>query len=329
MAIIPLKATAEKPSLGISACLMGEKVRFNGGHKRSTFCVNVLSDFFSFTSLCPEVAIGLGVPRKAIHLTGNADHYDATDTDDTSFIVTQPLVDYATTQAKALSSMQEHPISGYILMQKSPSCGMERVKIYDHDGVPKGDVGLGIYAKTLMEALPLLPFEEEGRLHDAIIRENFFTRVYAYHRWQQLAKSTHSYKDIEAFYARYKYVLMAHSPNEYSQLGQYLANHANTPLHTLDHEFATRFMTLLKKQATKKTHTNVLLHLLGYLKKTTCHEARQNLLTEIESYRTGIHPLIVPIRLLRHHLLQEGNHYIKRQFYLSPYPDELGLRNAV
>lgn len=329
MAIIPLKSADEKPALGISACLMGEKVRFNGGHKRSSLCMNVLSDYFSFTRVCPEVAIGLGVPRKPIRLTGDANAYAATGTEDPGLDVTQPLADYAKNRAKDLHERLSTPVSGYILMQKSPSCGMGRVKIYDKKGIPHGDSGPGIFARALMETLPLLPVEEERHLHDAVLRGNFFTRVYAYYRWQQLIKGELSYQTIETFYARYKYVFMAHDPAGYNTLGNYLARNAQQPLEELKEGFFIRFMAMLGKHANRKSHTNVLLHLAGYLKKTIDTETTQELLTEIEVYRTGIHPLIVPIRLLRHYLMKYGNDYVKQQYYLNPYPDGLGLRNTV
>ena len=329
MAIVPLTPTHTKPILGISACLMGEKVRFNGGHKRSSLCMNKLLGFFSFTPVCPEMAIGLGTPRKPIRLVGDADTYKAISTGDSHLDVTQPLISYAETRTKELHKRYNNPICGYILMQKSPSCGMERVKIYGENGIPHGDSGPGIFASTLMETLPLLPVEEEGRLHDPILRENFFTRVYVYYRWKQLIKSQHEYKTIEHFYARHKYTFMAHDPGSYSILGNYLARNAKRPTSELAEGFFIRCMAMLSKHASRKSHTNVLLHLMGYLKQFISAKAKQALLMEIEAYRTGIHPLIVPIRLLRHYLMQYGNDYVKQQYYLTPYPDELGLRNML
>ncbi len=328
MTIIRLQTVTDKPSLGISACLMGEKVRYNGGHKRSGFCVNVLSDYFTFIPICPEVAIGLGVPRKPVRLTGTASDYGAVGVEDANLIVTQPLYEYGQKRASALGATKE-PISGYILMQKSPSCGMERVKIYNDQGVPSGDTGSGIFAKALMETLPLLPVEEEGRLHDPVLKENFFTRIYAWYRWQKLLNTNYNYKTIENYYARYKYVLMAHDPGGYSILGNFLARQSKASPKTLAEGFGIRFMAMLGKHAGRKSHTNVMLHLLGYLKNHLDSSAKQSLLVEIEAYRTGLHPLIAPIRILRHYLLQYGSDYVKQQYYLDPYPDQLGLRNLI
>ncbi|MCY4328612.1 MAG: DUF523 and DUF1722 domain-containing protein [Endozoicomonadaceae bacterium] len=329
MAIIPLETITEKPVLGISACLIGEKVRYNGGHKRSKFCLNLLDEVISLIAVCPEVAIGLGVPRKPIHLTGTASHYDATEIKRPDIRCTNALTEYAHKTVAKLHDNSDHPISGYILMQKSPSCGMSHIKIYGTNGMPTGQFGTGIFAKTLMNTLPLLPVEEEGRLHDAVLRENFFTRVYAYYRWQQLTKNDFTYQIIERFHARYKYILMAHKPDSTAELGRYLATHSKQNPSLLATEYIKRFMQVLRQHTNRKSHTNVLLHLTGYMKKTLPSGAKENLLKSIEAYRTGLHPLVVPVSMIRDDLSQYGNEYINAQYYLNPYPDKLGLRNNI
>ena len=206
MSIVNISKPEKKIAVGISACLLGHKVRYNGGHKRSSFCMNTLADYFNFVPVCPEVGIGMGTPREPIRLVGSGDSYQAVGVDTAERDVTDSLLQYGVDKASELKEL-----SGYILMQKSPSCGMERVKIYHPNGHPSGFSGSGLYAKGLQSANPLLPVEEEGRLHDPVLKENFFMRVYAYHRWQTEVAADPSYKAIGLFHGAYKYVLMAHS----------------------------------------------------------------------------------------------------------------------
>ena len=214
-------------------------------------------------------------------------------------------------------------------MQKSPSCGVFRVKVFQESGYPAAEPGRGVYAKAVMDANPLLPVEESGRLEDAVLRENFITRVYAYHNWQQLNKQGISHHTIIEFHASYKYCLMARSPTHYVELGRLLADAGK---HDVD-ELAKRYFSLLMEKlsilATRKTHTNVLMHLQGYLKKVLSAKEKQELANIIDQYRTNQVPLIVPITLLKHHFSNHPDPYIAKQAYLQPYPDNLSLRNAI
>lgn len=322
MAIVPLPEHKKEINLGISACLMGEKVRYNGDHKKSSYCTNLLSQYFDFVPVCPEVAIGLGIPRKPIRLVGDMNQYRVKGTDDPTLDVTDELYDYGTRKARELDT-----ISGYILMQKSPSCGMERVKVYHENGSPLGRSEPGIYARALMETNPLLPVEEEGRLHDPVLRENFINRVIAYHHWHEDVLKNLSYKKIGDFHARYKYQLMAHDQQGYAELGQLVAKGSNIPLDTMARDYFSQFMALLKQKANRKSHTNVLMHILGYLKKSITSADKQQLLKQIENYRTGIVPLIVPLTVLKHFVDIHGSDYVRNQYYLAPHPEALGLRN--
>lgn len=322
MAIIPLPEPGRQISLGISACLMGQKVRYNGEHKRSTYCMNQLSQHFNFVNVCPEVGIGMTIPRKPIRLVGDMSHYRAVGTDDPGLDVTNELYAYGVEKAQELKS----EISGYILMQKSPSCGMERVKIYHENGSPLRS-GPGMFARALMEHAPLLPVEEEGRLHDPVLRENFINRVVAYHRWHQEILPDLSYKAIGDFHASYKYLLMAHGQNDYTLLGQLVARGQNMQLEEMAGQYFSAFIELMKKRANRKSHTNVMLHILGYLKKSINAEDKQKLLTHIESYRTGQVPLIAPLTVLKHFVDLHGSDYVRQQYYLQPHPEALGLRN--
>ncbi|AMO56702.1 hypothetical protein GZ77_03030 [Endozoicomonas montiporae] len=322
MAIVSLPEYQKEISLGISACLMGQKVRYNGDHKKSSYCTNLLSQYFDFVTVCPEVGIGMSIPRKPIRLVGDIHHYRVKGTDDPTLDVTDQLYDYGKQKATELDT-----ISGYILMQKSPSCGMERVKVYHENGSPLGRSEPGMFAKALMETRPLLPVEEEGRLHDPVLRENFINRVVAYHHWHQDVLQDLSYKKIGDFHARYKYQLMAHDQKEYAELGQLVAKGKNIPMEQMAADYFEQFMTLMKKKANRKSNTNVLLHILGYLKKSITSADKQQLLKQIESYRSGYIPLIVPLTVLKHFVDVYGSEYIQNQYYLEPHPEAMGLRN--
>ncbi len=324
MAIVDIPQPPKEISIGISACLMGHKVRYNGGHKRSSFCTNTLDSFFNLIPVCPEVGIGMGTPREPIRLVGDMADYAVIGTDNPELNVTDQLLQYGKEKASELSQ-----ISGYVLMQKSPSCGMERVKIYHPNGNPSGFSGSGLFAKALMESNPLLPVEEEGRLHDPVLRENFFTRVYAYHRWQRDVEVDPSYAAIGEFHAVYKYILMAHNPQNYTELGRLVAKGREVNINKLMEDYIGCFMKTLAKRANRKSHTNVLLHLLGYVKQSVSSEDRGKILESVEAYRQGMVPLVAPVTLLRHFIEAHGSDYVKKQAYLNPYPDHLGLRNLI
>ncbi len=304
--------------VGISACLLGQKVRFDGGHKRADFCQQELSRYFEFLPICPEVAIGLGVPRPTIRLVQRADgvHVEASDG---SFDVTAPLLAYSEQMSSQLGQL-----SGYLFCAKSPSCGMERVRLYGDAGGAKE--GVGLYARTLMQRLPLLPVEEDGRLNDPQLRENFVMRVYAYHDWQQLLASGISRGKLIAFHSRYKYLLLAHHPAAYKELGRYLAVMADLPLEHVVARYAIGLMAALKLRASRKNHTNVLQHLQGYFKRELSAAQKAEFHDTIDKYRRGILPLLSPMTLLRHYLREYPNAYLQQQVYLNPYPEELALR---
>lgn len=317
------QSTASIP-VGISACLLGHKVRYDGGHKRSKYCLNVLSDCFELVPFCPEVSIGLSTPREPIRLVGSAEAPRVLGTKDPSLDVTEPLQEYADKVSK-----ENTHLCGYILMQSSPSCGMERVKVYHENGMPNV-AGSGVYAARLMKNNPALPVEEEGRLHDAVLRENFITRVFAYHSWQQEVMDQPSLHKVIQFHSRHKYQLMAHSYEGYKLIGRFLANEApNMPVEAVTQQYILMLMEHLKKRANRRTHTNALMHIMGYLKKDIDAETKQDLLTAIEEYRTEKVHLVVPLTLLKHYLKRHGSEYVNSQAYLDPYPHELGLRNYI
>lgn len=310
--------------LGISACLLGQPVRFNGGHKQSQLCSEALARHFEFVPVCPEVAIGLGTPREPIRLVGDAANPRAVGTVRRELDVTEPLIAYGKKIAADLDD-----ICGYILMQKSPSCGMERVKVYQENGNPVKGGGAGLFARALAEARPDLPIEEDGRLNDPVLRENFLTRVFAYAEWQQLLASGLTRKAIVDFHSRFKYQLMATSPAHYKALGQRVATLGSQPLEEFAAAYFSELMVALKKPASRGTHSNVLQHLVGYLKRHLGGDDKQEMQQLISLYRDGIVPLVVPLTLLKHHFRRFPDRYIARQIYLQPHPEDLSLRNGI
>jgi uncharacterized protein YbgA (DUF1722 family)/uncharacterized protein YbbK (DUF523 family) len=313
-----------KIKVGISSCLLGDKVRFDGGHKHSKMCTDSLARYFDFVSECPEVGIGMSIPRKPIRLVGDVAAPRAVASHDETLDYTDKLIAFG--QQKAA---EHSDLCGYIFMKNSPSCGVFRVKVYQENGYPAAEPGTGLYAKAIMDAHPLLPVEESGRLADASLRENFITRVFAFHNWQELKKSGLTAQALIEFHASYKYVLMAHSPADYASLGRLLADAGNHDIDELADLYFATLMDKLSQVASRKTHTNVLMHLQGYLKKVLSSAEKQELSTLIEQYRTHQVPLIVPITIIKHHFNNHPDPYIAKQAYLQPYPEELSLRNAI
>lgn len=315
---------AQKIPVGISACLTGQQVRYNGGHKRSRYCLGVLDDCFSFETFCPEVAIGLGIPRDPIRLVGlEGEHPEARGTKTPELDVTDDLLRVGTDFARK----HEH-LRGFILMKGSPSCGMERVKVYHPNGIPH-HADQGVFVRALREANPVLPLEEEARMNDAVLRENFIARVFAYDDWKTSVEQDASYHDILQFHSRQKYLLMAHHYEGYRELGRYLADAHDKPLDEVKQHYIERFMHHMAHKATRKTHTNVLLHMLGYLKKEIDSDIKQEMIDAIEQYRLEQVHLVVPMTLLKHYVKRHGSDYIRSQTYLNPHPYELGLRNYI
>jgi len=313
-----------KIKIGISSCLLGEEVRYNGGHKLSRLCVNTLVDFFEYQPVCPEVGIGLGIPRKPIHLIGDPEAPRAVNAIDESIDVTDQLKDFAKQTIPSLNK-----ICGYIFIKGSPSCGLFRVKVYNKGNPSAVDSSRGIYAQAITDTMPLLPVEEAGRLTDPVLRENFIARVFAYHRWQNLLEQGLSASSILDFHVAYKYSLMANDPQTYARLGQLLADAGKYDPDELGKKYFTELMQALTKKATRKSSTNVLTHLQGYLKKQLTSKEKEKLIEVIEQYRKGIVPLIVPVTLLQHHFNVHPNEYISKQAFFDPYPQELSLRNAI
>ncbi len=309
--------------IGISSCLLGQKVRYDGNHQHDSFLTGTLGRFFEWVPVCPEVAIGLGVPRPPIRLTGSPAAPRAVGVKDASIDVTDKLAAYGRKQARALDG-----ISGYVFKSKSPSCGMERVKVYQHAGAPAAR-GRGIYADAFLAAQPWLPAEEEGRLGNPLLRENFIERVFVYRRWQELLARGLTAGRLGEFHARHKLALMAHDVEACRALGRWVAQARSRHLTTLAQDYISRLMEALKRPSTPARHANVLMHLMGYLKNNLDAADKAELLELIHAYRRGETLRVAPLTLLLHHFRLQPDVYIAGQTYLHPDPRELLLRGGL
>lgn len=314
-----------RPRIGISACLLGDEVRFDGGHKRDAFLVNVLGHHVEWVRVCPEVEVGMSTPRETLRLERGADG-------SVRMLTTRSRVDYTgAMQAwsrERLDRLASEDLSGYVLKKDSPSCGMERVKVYGTGAVPRRE-GRGLFAEALMTRFPALPIEEEGRLSDPRLREHFIERVFAYQRLRAFFAARWTVGSLVAFHTRHKMSLLSHSRAGYTRLGRLVAAAAQVPRARLRAEYEREFMETLAVPATARRHTNVLLHMAGHLKTQVDAGSKAELLASIDEYRRGLLPLVVPMTLLRHHVRAHQVAYLAGQTYLEPHPRELMLRNHV
>jgi len=307
--------------IGISSCLLGERVRWDGNHKQDSYIRRTLGEVFEFVPVCPEVGIGMGIPRPTIRLVGDPEAPRLVGVEDDQLDVTGAMQRFGRRQARRLNDLD-----GYIFKSKSPSCGMERVKLYTgKGGVSKQ--GVGLYAREFMAANPLVPCEEEGRLGDPGLRDNWLERVFTWHRWRQLRRQRLTPRRLVDFHTRHKLAIMAHGQAPYRALGQLVARAGSDPLPELADRYIALLMQALRQRATTKRHTNVLHHLMGYLKRALSPEDKQELLDLIDAYRLGKVPRIVPLTLMKHHFRKHPHPYVADQTYLNPEPAELRLRS--
>ncbi|MFT5359456.1 MAG: hypothetical protein ACI9KE_006699 [Polyangiales bacterium] len=322
----PNQARTDIP-VGVSACILGQEVRFDGGHKLSRFVRDTLGAYLRFVPVCPEFDIGLGVPRETLRLVKT----DAADPDSVRLLAPKSQTDHTrkmkTYARKKAEELGAEALCGYIVQKGSPTCGMERVRIYPQAGGAPAKNGRGLFTSALLERFPTLPVEEDGRLNDPRLRENFIERVFAYRRVRLFFAGQWTVGQLVAFHTREKLLLMAHDRPAYQALGRIVAGAKALPRDQVASDYERLMLTGLKKLATRGKQTNVLQHITGHFKKVLDAGDREELQAEIQSYQAGLVPLIVPITLLRHHIRRHGIDYLAQQTYIDPHPAELMLRN--
>jgi len=314
----------EKIKLGISSCLLGEKVRYDGGHKLDKFLTDTLGKYVEYFPVCPEVGCGLGVPRKSMRLEGNPNSPRLIVTS-TREDMTERMVNWA---QKRVIQLEKEDICGFIFKSDSPSSGMERVKIYNENSMPVKS-GTGIFAKIFMEHFPLLPVEDEGRLHDPGLRENFIERIFALKRWRETLSTKNFKKSLIDFHTKHKLLILAHSTKHYQMMGKLVAAQKNFSAKDIQKQYQDLLLEALKIKATPAKHVNVLQHMMGYFKEQLSVDEKKELLELINNYRDGYIPLIVPVTLISHYVRKYDEPYLSQQVYLNPHPSELQLRNHV
>ncbi len=310
--------------LGISSCLLGENVRYDGGHKLDRFLTDTLGQYVEYVPICPEVGCGLPIPRESMHLEGDPDSPRLM-TIRTKQDMTDRLVQWA---KKRVVELEKEDLCGFILKSNSPSSGMERIKVYDEKGM-SAKKGVGIFARIFMDHFPLLPVEDEGRLHDPTLRENFIERIFTLKRWREVLAKKESRGNVVDFHMRHKLLILAHSPKHYQMMGKLVAKAKALSLRELYQQYQTHLMESLALKTTPKKNVNVLQHMVGYFREQLSSDEKQELLEVIDHYRGGYVPLIVPVTLINHYVRKYDQPYLKQQVYLNPHPLELQLRNHV
>jgi uncharacterized protein YbgA (DUF1722 family)/uncharacterized protein YbbK (DUF523 family) len=313
----------DRPRIGISSCLLGENVRYDGGHKLDRYLTNILGQFVEFVPVCPEVECGMPVPREAMRLVGDPEDPRLV-TQKTGVDKTGQMMDWA---LEKLDELEKQNLSGFIFKAKSPSSGMARVKVYTEDGGVKHN-GVGLFARAFMQRFPLMPVEDDGRLNDAVLRENFIENIFAYGRFRQ-ARESGKPADLVDYHTRHKLLVLAHDPERYREMGRLVAGAGDLTGNELFDEYAALMHSAMGKRATPKKHVNVLMHAMGHFKNDLSPDEKQELLEVIDSYKQGLVPLIVPVTLLNHYVRKYDKKYLADQFYLHPHPLELKLRNHV
>jgi len=314
----------EKLKIGISRCLLGDKVRWDGGHKHDRYLTDTLGQFVQFVPVCPEVEAGFGIPRESMRLTGNPENprlitfknkKDVTD-----------RVDRWT--KKRVKELEKEDLCGFIFKSGSPSSGMIRVKVYSENGMPEKK-GVGLFARSFMNHFPLIPAEDDGRLNNPAIRENFFERIFTLKRWRDRMADSKTMGTLVDFHTRHKLLILSHSQRHYRQMGKLVAEGRKLALTRIYKQYEQLLLEGLSLKTTVKKHINVLQHMMGYFKKDLSGVEKQELLEVFEQYRRELIPLVVPVTLINHYVRKYDQPYLKLQIYLNPHPVELKLRTHV
>jgi uncharacterized protein YbgA (DUF1722 family)/uncharacterized protein YbbK (DUF523 family) len=317
-------ADTDRIKIGVSSCLLGEKVRYDGGHKLDRYITETLGLFFEYVPVCPEVEYGLTIPREALRLVG--------DPASPKLVTIRSGVDHTDGMQRwaerKLDDLAHEGLSGFIFKSRSPSSGLKGVKVYTKDGMPSHS-GTGIFAAAFIRRNPLIPVIDEGRLQDPTLRENFIASVFIDRRWQDFIKKGGRIRGLVDLHTNMKLLVLAHSPKHYTMLGRLVADARAHPLEELHAGYVELLMEAARLRATGRKHANVLLHCLGYFKKQLKADEKAEMLEIIGAYQDGYIPLIVPITMINHYVRVYDQPYLKRQFYLNPYPIELALRNRI
>ena len=310
--------------IGVSTCLLGQKVRYDGGHKHNRYITQTLGQFFEFVPVCPESECGLGIPREAMRLVG--------DVENPRLVTNKSRIDHTeqmmTWASKRLDALEKEDLCGFIFKKGSPSSGLFRVKVYNEKGHPVNS-GRGLFAAAFTGRFPRIPVEEEGRLHDPMLRENFIERVFALKRWRQALTNRHTVGNLVNFHTQEKLLLMSHSQKHYREMGRLVATGKQIKTADLYNRYEELLNKALSLKGTIRKHTNVLMHLLGYFKKQLSADEKKEVLELITNYRSGHLPLIVPVTLMNHFVRKYRQPYLANQTYLNPHPLDLQLRNHV
>jgi len=314
----------EKIKLGISTCLLGKNVRYDGGHKLDRFLTDTLGGYVEYVPVCPEVECGLPIPRESMHLEGDPDSPRLVTTRSKQDM-TDRMFQWA---RKRVIELEKDNLCGFIFKSDSPSSGMERVKVYNEKGMPVKR-GVGMFARIFMEHFLLLPVEEEGRLHDPNLRENFIERIFTLKRWREILSKKESRGTLVEFHTKHKLLILSHSPKYYQMMGKLVAKAKEIPIKELYQQYQAILMEALQLKTSPKKNANVLQHMMGYFREQLSADEKRELLEVIDLYRKEIIPLIVPITLINHYVRKYDQPYLKEQVYLHPHPSELQLRNHV
>jgi uncharacterized protein YbgA (DUF1722 family)/uncharacterized protein YbbK (DUF523 family) len=314
----------DKIRLGISSCLLGEKVRYDGGHKLDRYLTDILGAHVDYVPVCPEVEAGFGIPRETFRLTGSPEA--------PRLITNKTLVDHTERMEnwarKRVNDLEKEDLCGFVFKSNSPSSGMERVKVYDANNVPR-KAASGIFARIFMESFPLMPVEEEGRLHDPLLRENFIERIFTFLRWKLAMAGGRKISSLVDYHTRNKLLILSHSPKHYTDMGRLVAKAKEHPFKEVESRYTELLLQAMAIKANPARHVNVLQHIMGYFKKQLTPDEKTELAEVIQNYKSGLVPLIVPITLLNHYIRKYDEPNLKTQTYLNPHPAELKLRNHV
>ena len=314
----------EKIKIGISSCLLGNNVRWNGGHQRDRYLTNTLGQYVEWVPVCPEVEIGLGIPRETLRLVG--------DPDDPQLVTTKTGIDHTdrmkTWARQKLKDLAKEDLCGFVFKCDSPSSGMIRVKVYGKKGMPQKK-GVGIFARAFMDYFPLIPVEDDGRLRNPLIRENFIDQVFTLKRWRATRNRRSCVGNVVDFHSRNKLVIMAHSPRYLKEMGKMVAGGKQMTCNLLYLEYEKLLLEALRLKTTVKKNFNVLQHMMGYFKKQLTADEKQELLEVMDHYKQSLVPLVVPLTLFRHYVRKYDQPYLQQQTWLNPHPVDLKLHNHV